>query len=69
MMLTLASLQPEGVVKINSLGTLTDYEKTLVSAAVPELATNIEKASVLSSRKHHDDLPSSFSGCLLHLCI
>ncbi|KAI0312788.1 NAD-malate dehydrogenase [Amylostereum chailletii] len=37
------SIGPEGVAKINPLGTLTDFEKSLVAAAVPELATNIEK--------------------------
>ncbi|OBZ75559.1 Malate dehydrogenase, cytoplasmic [Grifola frondosa] len=36
-------LGPEGVVKINSLGKLTDFEKGLVQAAVPELEGNIDK--------------------------
>ncbi|KAL4253777.1 malate dehydrogenase [Abortiporus biennis] len=36
-------LGPEGVVSIRPLGTLTDYEKGLLSAAIPELETNIEK--------------------------
>jgi len=35
-------LGPEGVVKINSLGKLTEYEQGLIAAALPELATNIE---------------------------
>ena len=30
---------------IKSIGKITDYEKTLIEAALPELATNIEKAS------------------------
>ncbi|KAF8889080.1 malate dehydrogenase [Infundibulicybe gibba] len=33
----------EGVVKIHSLGKLTDAEQALVKAAIPELATNITK--------------------------
>ncbi|KAI0646754.1 malate dehydrogenase [Trametes meyenii] len=33
----------EGVVKINPLGKITEHEAALVKAAVPELATNIEK--------------------------
>ncbi|KAJ8454519.1 hypothetical protein ONZ51_g12978 [Trametes cubensis] len=36
-------LGPEGVVKINSLGKISEYESTLIKNAVPELATNIEK--------------------------
>ncbi|KAI0060165.1 NAD-malate dehydrogenase [Artomyces pyxidatus] len=40
---TNVEIGPEGVVKINSLGKLTDYEQSLVQAAIPELATNIEK--------------------------
>ncbi|KAJ7452145.1 NAD-malate dehydrogenase [Mycena galericulata] len=35
-------LGPQGVVKIHSLGTITEQEATLVKAAVPELATNIK---------------------------
>ncbi|KAJ7602510.1 NAD-malate dehydrogenase [Mycena polygramma] len=36
-------LGPEGVVKIHPLGKLSDKEKTLIEAAVPELQKNIEK--------------------------
>jgi len=36
-------LGPEGVVKINPLGNITEAEQALIKAAVPELATNIEK--------------------------
>ncbi|KAI0092275.1 malate dehydrogenase [Irpex rosettiformis] len=36
-------LGPDGVKSIKSLGKLTDYEKKLVEAAIPELETNIEK--------------------------
>lgn len=35
--------QANGVEKILPLGNLTDYEKQLIAAAVPELATSIEK--------------------------
>ncbi|GBE83519.1 malate dehydrogenase [Sparassis latifolia] len=35
-------LGPEGVVKINGLGKLSDYEKGLIAAALPELETNID---------------------------
>ena len=35
--------QTDGVAKIHSLGKLTDGEKALVDAAVPELVVNIEK--------------------------
>ncbi|KAI0276062.1 NAD-malate dehydrogenase [Russula aff. rugulosa BPL654] len=34
-----------GVERIHSLGNLSDYEKQLIAAAVPELATNIEKGA------------------------
>lgn len=45
-------LQPEGVASIKSLGKLTDYEKGLIDAAIPELATNIEKGvSFISASK------------------
>ncbi|THG95397.1 hypothetical protein EW026_g6248 [Hermanssonia centrifuga] len=45
-------LGPEGVVFINPLGKLTDYEKTLVQAALPELAISIEKGvSFIGSSK------------------
>jgi malate dehydrogenase len=36
-------LGPEGVVKIHALGEITGAEKALVDAALPELASNIEK--------------------------
>jgi len=39
-------LGPEGVVKIHPLGKLTDEEKKLVQAAVPELATSIETGTL-----------------------
>jgi hypothetical protein len=55
-------------VSINSLGKLTDYEKSLVAAAVPELATNIEKAS---TSRYGTSVPRltqySSAGRLLHL--
>ncbi|KZT23054.1 malate dehydrogenase [Neolentinus lepideus HHB14362 ss-1] len=38
-------LGPEGVVKINSLGKVTEYEQKLIQAALPDLATNIEKGA------------------------
>ncbi|TFK48322.1 malate dehydrogenase [Heliocybe sulcata] len=38
-------LGPDGVVKINSLGKVTEYEQKLIQAALPDLATNIEKGS------------------------
>ncbi|KAF9494631.1 NAD-malate dehydrogenase [Pleurotus eryngii] len=39
---TVVELGPEGVAKINTLGSLTDAETALVKAAIPELATNIQ---------------------------
>ncbi|ETW79906.1 NAD-dependent malate dehydrogenase [Heterobasidion irregulare TC 32-1] len=43
---------PEGVAKILPLGKLTDFEQSLVKAAVPELATNIDKGvSFITSPK------------------
>lgn len=36
-------LGPEGVVKINPLGKITDAEQELIKAALPELTTNIDK--------------------------
>ncbi|KAI0781262.1 malate dehydrogenase [Trametes elegans] len=36
-------LGPEGVTKIRGLGKITEYETNLIKAAIPELATNIEK--------------------------
>ncbi|KAI9056658.1 malate dehydrogenase [Trametes sanguinea] len=45
-------LGPEGVAKINSLGKITEHEASLIKAAVPELATNIEKGvSFIESSK------------------
>ncbi|KAI0371818.1 malate dehydrogenase [Pilatotrama ljubarskyi] len=45
-------LGPEGVVKINTLGKVSDHEANLIKAAVPELATNIEKGvSFIESSK------------------
>ncbi|KAI0362787.1 malate dehydrogenase [Trametes cingulata] len=42
----------EGVVKINTLGKISDHEANLIKAAVPELATNIEKGvSFIESSK------------------
>jgi len=38
-------LGAEGVVKIHSLGKVTEAEKTLLKAAIPELETNIEKGT------------------------
>lgn len=35
--------------KIKCLGNITDAEKALIAAALPELATNIEKVSCISS--------------------
>ncbi|KIY70062.1 NAD-malate dehydrogenase [Cylindrobasidium torrendii FP15055 ss-10] len=40
---TNVELGPDGVKEIKSLGSLTDKEKALVAAAIPELKTNIEK--------------------------
>ncbi|TPX31645.1 malate dehydrogenase [Synchytrium microbalum] len=40
---TNVELGTEGVAKIHPLGTLSDYEKKLIDAAVPELAANIKK--------------------------
>jgi malate dehydrogenase len=37
------ALGPNGISKILPLGEVTDYEKKLVEAALPELSTNIEK--------------------------
>ncbi|KAH9986198.1 NAD-malate dehydrogenase [Russula compacta] len=36
---------PNGIEKIYPLGKLTDYEKQLIAAAIPELTTNIEKGT------------------------
>jgi len=43
---------PNGVEKIYPLGNLSDYEKQLVAAAVPELATNIEKGAAFQKLPH-----------------
>ncbi|KII90055.1 hypothetical protein PLICRDRAFT_40233 [Plicaturopsis crispa FD-325 SS-3] len=49
---TPVELGPEGVVKINSLGKLTDAEQALIKAALPELAGNIDKGvSFIASPK------------------
>jgi len=40
--LTFIPEQPEGVVKIHSLGQTTEAEKKLIKAALPELAKNID---------------------------
>ncbi|KAI8998929.1 malate dehydrogenase [Trametes punicea] len=45
-------LGPEGVAKIHNLGKISDHEAELIKAAVPELATNIEKGvSFIESSK------------------
>ncbi|KAH9857766.1 malate dehydrogenase [Lenzites betulinus] len=45
-------LGPEGVVKIHGLGKITEGESSLIKAAIPELATNIEKGvSFIESSK------------------
>ncbi|CEG68956.1 Putative Malate dehydrogenase [Rhizopus microsporus] len=38
-------LGPEGVEKIHEVGQITDYEKELISKAIPELQKNIEKGN------------------------
>jgi malate dehydrogenase len=46
------ALGPEGVSKILPLGKITDYEKKLVEAALPELSTSIDKgAAFITSPK------------------
>jgi hypothetical protein len=40
-------IQPEGVVKIHTLGKITE-EKGLVEGAIPELKGNIEKVHIAS---------------------
>ena len=35
-------VQTEGVAKIHPLGTITAAEQTLISAAIPELSTNLQ---------------------------
>jgi hypothetical protein len=39
------SQKPEGVVKMNPLGQITEEEKTLIKVAIPELEGNITKVS------------------------
>ena len=58
-LLTQLLWQPYGVEKIIPLGNLSDYEKQLVAAAVPELATNIEK--VCSSTGRSCLMPLAYS--------
>lgn len=41
-------VQTEGVVKIHPLGNITNDEKNLVNAAIPELAINIQTVRILS---------------------
>lgn len=60
-LLTRLLWQPTGVEKILPLGNLTDYEKQLIAAAVPELATNIEK--VWSSTSLSSLVPPAYSRC------
>ncbi|KAJ7153537.1 NAD-malate dehydrogenase [Mycena crocata] len=45
-------LGPEGVVKIHSLGKITEQESTLVKAAIPELATNIKTGVTYVAEKY-----------------
>jgi len=40
-------MQPHGVVSIKPLGKTTEAEKRLVSAAIPELKTSIDKVCVV----------------------
>ncbi|KAI0246336.1 NAD-malate dehydrogenase [Lactifluus subvellereus] len=42
---TNVEIGPNGVERIVPLGNLSDYERQLIAAAVPELATNIEKGA------------------------
>jgi len=42
---TNVEIGPNGVERIIPLGNLSDYERQLIAAAVPELATNIEKGA------------------------
>lgn len=53
-------LGTEGVVKIHPLGNITNDEKNLVNAAIPELAINIQTGSkyVLDKYKEEDEGPS-----------
>lgn len=45
----LTLLQENGVEKIKGLGNITDAEKILVAAALPELATSIDKVNLICS--------------------
>ncbi|KAE9406064.1 malate dehydrogenase [Gymnopus androsaceus JB14] len=45
-------LGPEGVVKINSLGKLTDKEKKLVAAAIPDLTNNIQTGIAFTKKSN-----------------
>ncbi|KAG6836495.1 hypothetical protein H0H93_007524 [Arthromyces matolae] len=54
-------LGPEGVVKISPLGTITEKEKALVKAAIPELVTNISTGSTFVAeayKKEAEDGPA-----------
>lgn len=53
-------LGPQGIVKIQPLGNITEAEKKLVAAAIPELKTNIGTGSnfVLDIYKKEDDGPA-----------
>jgi hypothetical protein len=46
--LTRDDLQPEGVEKIHPLGQITEAERALIDAAVPELASNIDKVDFVT---------------------
>ncbi|KAJ3836587.1 malate dehydrogenase [Lentinula raphanica] len=45
-------LGPDGVVKINSLGKITDAEKKLVDAAVPDLTKNIQTGIAFTKKSN-----------------
>ena len=42
-------VQPNGIEKVLPIGKLSDYEKTLLKGALPELSGSIASASSLSS--------------------
>lgn len=46
---------------IKSLGKLNEYEQSLIAAALPELATNIEKVSI--------DFQNTFLSRLTNICL
>ncbi|KAJ7619321.1 NAD-malate dehydrogenase [Roridomyces roridus] len=48
-------LGPNGVLKINPLGKITEQEAALVKAAVPELATNIETGTKFVLQKYEEE--------------